>query len=176
MDDYSYYRYILVFIKILFIRCSSEFSSSQLFRGLFLWGSRFFAAILLNYRKHRRITNRLRIRSKDHQILERESFVSSLCLRLTNVLFLFFMIWWLYSRCPFLIFNAFWVRETLRPRGLYIIRSIGSEKSCQFFSYAIRPHKLVLSYLFIHVRYSKLIKYIEKNFFFLFCISECKIT
>lgn len=40
MDDYSYYRYILVFIKTLFIQCSSEFSSSQLFRSLFLvWGS-----------------------------------------------------------------------------------------------------------------------------------------
>jgi len=35
MDDYSYYRYILVFIKTLFIRCSSEFNSSQLFRSLF---------------------------------------------------------------------------------------------------------------------------------------------
>lgn len=42
------YRYIFVFIKTLFIRCSSEFSSSQLFRSLFLvWGSRFFACNLL---------------------------------------------------------------------------------------------------------------------------------
>lgn len=50
MNDYSYYRYILVFIKTLFIRCSSKFSSSQLFRSLFLiWGSHSFAAILLNY-------------------------------------------------------------------------------------------------------------------------------